>query len=194
MNVLLLAALVLGTLAEWLRQHAIVGYLVAGTLVGTNGLGLVKSDDQTQLVAELGVALLLFTIGLEFSIESLKKLGRIALVGGSLQIILTTAVGLGLAMVLGVDFRGAVVVGLMVAMSSTATVIRLLRDRVELDTAYGRNSIGLLLMQDAALVPVLVVVSAMAGGGGGHDDRVFLSDIPACRAACFWAQAVGTQS
>ena len=165
-TILLLAALVLGTLAEWLRQHAIVGYLIAGALVGPHGLNLVTSNDTTHLIAELGVALLLFTIGLEFSVDKVRKLGRIALLGGSAQIVITAVVGLGLAFVLDMDAKAAVVVGLMLAMSSTATVIRLLRDRAEVDAAHGRNAIGVLLMQDAAVVPMLVVISAMAGGGG----------------------------
>ncbi len=163
--ILLLAALVLGTVAEWLRQNAIVGYLVAGTLVGPHVLGLVEDSDQMHLIAELGVALLLFTIGLEFSFDRLKKLGRIALAIGSLQIIITAAVFTGIAALFGWDAKGAVVVGLMVAMSSTACVIRLLQDRAVLDTVYGRHALGVLLVQDVAVVPILVLISAMSKGG-----------------------------
>jgi CPA2 family monovalent cation:H+ antiporter-2 len=163
--IVLAAALLLGTLAEYLRQSAILGYLLAGTLVGPHVLGLVEEAEHVRTIAELGVALLLFTIGLEFSFPRLRRLGRIALLGGTLQVTLTMAAGAVVSALLGLDLRAAVAVGAMVALSSTACVLRLLVDRGVIDTIYGRNALGILLLQDLAVIPLLLVVILLSSGG-----------------------------
>ena len=164
--VLLAAALVLGTVAERLRQSAVVGYLLAGMLVGPHVLGLVDDPDKVAVIAELGVALLLFTIGLEFSFARLTKLGAVALGGGSLQVGLTVVVVTGLTFALfGLGFEAALAVGCMAALSSTAIVLRLLTDRAETESPHGRNATGILLMQDVAVLPLTLIVAALAGGG-----------------------------
>jgi len=163
--VLLSMALLLGTIAERLGQSAIVGYLIAGTLVGPNVLGYIASQEQIFGIAELGVALLLFAIGLEFSPQRLMSLGSIVLKAGPLQVTLTTAIGFGAAVACGLDPRQSLVVGMMVAVSSTACVLRLLTDRTEVDSEHGRTSLGILLVQDAAVIPMMLLVSVMATGG-----------------------------
>ncbi len=163
--VLLAVALVLGTLAERLGQSVIVGYLIAGTLVGPNVLGWIATERELFNIAELGVALLLFAIGLEFSPRRLLSLGSIVLKTGPLQVVLTTALGFAGATACGLDAREAIVVGMMVAVSSTACVLRLLTDRAEIDGEHGRSALGILLIQDAAVVPMMLLVSVMATGG-----------------------------
>ncbi|MBW7997646.1 MAG: sodium:proton exchanger [Candidatus Glassbacteria bacterium] len=161
--ILLGAALALGTLAEVLRQNSIVGYLLAGMLVGPNALGLVASHDEVHFIAELGVTLLLFSIGLEFSFKRLLKLGPITYVGGTAQVVLTTLAGWGLASALGLAWRPALVIGMMVALSSTASVVRLLVDTTRIDSPYGRNALGILLLQDIAVVPLVILTLALGG-------------------------------
>ncbi len=163
--VLLAMALLLGTLAERLGQSVIVGYLIAGTLVGPNVLGWIPTQRELFNIAELGVALLLFAIGLEFSPRRLLSLGRISLKTGPLQVVLTAVLGFGVAAVCGLDTREALVVGMMVAVSSTACVLRLLTDRAEIDSEHGRTALGILLIQDAAVIPMMLLVSVMATGG-----------------------------
>jgi CPA2 family monovalent cation:H+ antiporter-2 len=164
--VLLAAALVLGTLAERLGQSVIVGYLLAGTLVGPNGLGWIASRAEGLIhIAELGVSLLLFTVGLEFSPRRLLSLGNIVLKTGPLQVIVTLVVGLGLALACGLGMREAFVFGIMVTMSSTVCVLRMLTDRVEVDSEHGRAALGILIVQDAAVIPMILLVSVMATGG-----------------------------
>jgi CPA2 family monovalent cation:H+ antiporter-2 len=158
-------AMVLGMVAERLKQSAVVGYLIAGTLVGPGMLGWVESQEQIFQIAELGVAALLFTIGLEFSPRELVRLGRVPLVAGPLQVVLTTLVGMAAGWLIGLAPREALVVGAMTALSSTACVLRVLRDRAELDSQYGRVALGILLVQDAAVVPLVLLVTALAGGG-----------------------------
>lgn len=154
---------VLGAIAERLKQSAILGYLVAGTLLGPYGFHWVKSLDEVTLLAELGVAMLLFSIGLEFPWGRLKRSGS-ALVAGSLQVLLTLLAGAGLALLLGLTSAGAFAAGAMLALSSTAYVLRVLTNRAALDSPHGRLSIGVLLAQDAAVVPLVLVTSVMLEG------------------------------
>ncbi|HRF59786.1 MAG TPA: cation:proton antiporter [Fimbriimonadaceae bacterium] len=162
--ILLAAAVLLGLLFEKLRLSAVVGYLVAGTLAGPGVLGWVRGGEGVNALAELGVALLLFTIGLEFSFRRLLGLGRQALVGGPLQILSTLLVGAGGAMALGATWQVALIVGAIVSLSSTAVVLRVLKDHSDLDTAHGKSALGILLMQDVAVVPLVLLVTFVSGG------------------------------
>lgn len=162
---LITLAVLLGMLFERFKLSAILGYLMAGVLLGPGGLKFVEPETVEQ-ISELGVALLLFTIGLEFSFRRLKQLGAASLGGGVLQIIVTgVCVALGCT-VLGLSPREAVIIGCMIPLSSTACVLRLLADRAELDSVHGRNCLGILLLQDIAVVPLVLLVAAMVGGGG----------------------------
>ncbi len=163
--ILLLAALVLGVLCERLKQSPILGYLAAGTLLGPHALQMVSSAEQVSALAELGVALLLFTIGLEFSWPRLKKLGIAAFGGGAGQVLVTMGIGAGGALAFGVSGRTAVAVGAIVALSSTACVLRLLVSRAEIESSHGRNALGILLMQDVAVVPLVLLVTVLGGEG-----------------------------
>ena len=163
--ILLLAAMLLGALCERLKQSAILGYLLAGTLLGPNALNLMPTHRAVSAIAELGVALLLFTIGLEFSWRRLRGIGPIAVGGGSVQVVLTGALAAGACLLFGLGGRSAVAVGAMIALSSTACVLRLLVSRAEIDSIHGRSALGILLLQDIAVVPLVLVVTALGGEG-----------------------------
>lgn len=173
--ILLATAIVLGTLAEQLRQSAILGYIAAGTLVGPNLLGWVADRQSIFDLAELGVALLLFAIGLEFSLPRLKRLGRIPLVAGILQIILTLLGGLSVSLLLSFSFPEALAIGAMIALSSTACVVRMLNDRAELDAPHGRTALGILLVQDMAVIPLMLIITALVGKGSAGEIAIQLS-------------------
>ena len=164
--ILLGSAMVLGTVAERLKQHAIIGYLIAGMVIGPNVLGLVKSREHVEMIAELGVALLLFTIGLEFSFQRMRRLGVRTLGAGALQVVGTTFVFFLIASAFGFEKLDAFALGMIATMSSTAIVIRLLVDRAAVDSLHGRNAIAVLLVQDVFVVPALVIMSALSAGGG----------------------------
>ena len=117
--ILIAMALVLGLLFEKLKQSAILGFLLAGTLMGPAVFDVVQSESGITILAELGVSLLLFAIGLEFSAKRLMRLGKIALGGGSMQVTITLALGAAIALAFGVGGRTALAVGAMVALSST---------------------------------------------------------------------------
>jgi CPA2 family monovalent cation:H+ antiporter-2 len=162
---LLSAAAVLGMLAERVGQSALIGYLLAGVLLGPGALNVIHSEEVVRGLAELGVALLLFSIGLEFSWARLRRMGPSPAIGGSLQIVLTALITAALSLSFDVGIATALVIGVTIAPSSTACVLRVLGDRAELETVHGRLSLGVLLLQDAALVPLVLIVSLLGGGG-----------------------------
>lgn len=159
-------AMVLGALMERLRQSALVGYLLTGTLLGPSGFGLLATGAEVQVVAEMGVSLLLFSIGLEVSFGRLMRFGRGVLLGGAVQVAFTTVLGFAAARVLGFSVPASLTFGAAVALSSTACVLRVLMARAELDSLHGRGALGILLVQDLAVVPLVLVIEATSGGGG----------------------------
>ncbi len=155
-------------LAGRLRLPAIVGFMAAGLLIGPGILGLVQSREHIEVLAEVGVVLLLFSVGLHLSIRDLWRLRGTVFGAGGLQVLLTlAAVQTGLVL-LGVDWRVAAACGAAVALSSTALVVRLLQERGETDSAHGRWMLGILLMQDLAVVPILFALPFLAQGEGAR--------------------------
>ena len=152
---------------ERLRLPAIAGFLVMGALVGPGGLGLIDQPDRVRDLAELGVVFLLFEIGLELPLERLRKLWRLALFGGGLQVVATLACVASIGVAMGLDLPAALVMGGLVAMSSTALVMRLLSQRGEIDAPQGQLVVGILLFQDLCVVPFLLGVSILAAGSTG---------------------------
>lgn len=164
--IVLVTAIIGGMLARWLRLPVILGYLAGGIAVGPHGLGFVHESGTISSLAEIGVILLLFAIGLEFSIKELLKMGKIAIFGGILQISLTAAAGFGLGKLIGLETAGAIFFGFIISLSSTMVVLKLLIERGELDTIHGRIMLGILLVQDLAVVPIMVTMQAVSGGEG----------------------------
>ena len=160
-------ALLLGGLFERIRQNAVTGYLLAGLLLGPAGTGWISNFEHIRLLAELGVALLLFTIGLEFSLSRLRASGRMVILGGTVQIVVTGVVGGSAAAASGLSTVEAIIIGAALSLSSTAVVLRVLADRTELESLHGRNALGILLLQDLAVVPLVLLVLALGEGVTG---------------------------
>lgn len=168
--VLLGACLLVGGVFSRLGQSPIVGYLLAGMFLGGPGsLHAVSSELEIEAIAELGVALLLFSLGLEFSIERLKKLGAKPLLGGAAQVLLTMLLAFAGSKLFGLGVKEAIAFGAMVALSSTAVVLRILMERSEIEMPHGRNSLGVLLTQDMAVVPLAILMTILGGEGTGSD-------------------------
>src|SRR5262249_10099898 len=143
-----------------------VGFLVAGVVIGPHALGLVYDQATVDSAAEIGVMLLLYTIGIEFSLEKLARIERLIFGGGGLQV-LTASLGMMLVLLLfGVDGRAGLFPGFLVALSSTAIVLKLLADRGETNAAHGQVALGLLIFQDLAVIVMVLLVPMLAGGGG----------------------------
>ncbi|MBO8127493.1 MAG: cation:proton antiporter, partial [Firmicutes bacterium] len=150
-----------------LRIPVILGFLLTGVLAGPHGFGLVEAVHQVELLAEIGVILLLFTIGLEFSLEHLVQIKRSVLVGGTLQVLLTFAAGVGASLLYGLALRASIFVGFLVTLSSTAIVLKLLQERGEVDSPQGKVTLGVLIFQDIIVVPMMLFTPVLAGAGGG---------------------------
>ncbi len=167
--IVVLAALSCGMAMTRLKQPAVVGYILAGVILGPSVMGLVKNRESVQFLAELGVLMLLYLVGMELSIKSFKAVWRtatfatLAQIGGSLGIMLI------LAPLFGWPLGVAVLFGFAIALSSTAVAIKMLEDSGELKTPAGEITVSILIAQDLAVVPMMIVVSAMSGDGIGVD-------------------------
>jgi len=151
------------------------GFIVAGVLLGPNALGLVSDVHRVEGLAEVGVVLLLFTIGIEFSLGRLREMGRQVLVGGGLQVGLTIAAAAALAAALGHPWRVALFLGCLIALSSTALVLKGLTDKGEIDAPHGRLATGVLIFQDLCVVPIMLALPFLAGRAGAGGAQLALA-------------------
>jgi len=143
------------------KLPALVGFLITGVLIGPHGTGVITEIRVVERLADVGVVLLLFTVGLEFSIDDIIRSGRQFLIGGGTQVILTIAAVAGIATVFHYPLPQAVFFGFLASLSSTAIVLKMYSDRVELDTAHGRLATGILLFQDIAVVPMMLLLPVL---------------------------------
>src|SRR3954471_24063205 len=171
--VLVASAALIAYLCQRLGLVSIVGFLLPGVLVAPNDLGVVRSGRTLEEVAQTGVILLLFTIGMELSIERLVQLRRLVLAGGGLQVGLTTALVTGILALAGVDVRTGIYSGFLVALSSTAIVLTVLGTRGERGAEHGRIGLSLLVFQDLAIVAMVMVVPMLSGQGGDTVDLLW---------------------
>lgn len=145
-----------------LRLPPILGYLAIGVLMGPYGLELIEDAEHTRAIAEFGVVFLLFTIGLEFSLSQMLRMKGIVLGLGGAQVVVTTAITAAAGVWFGLSLEGALILGGVVAMSSTALVVKQLTDQIELHTRHGKNAVGILLFQDLMVIPFLILASTSA--------------------------------
>src|SRR6266480_120534 len=151
------------------KLPALPGFIVAGILLGPNALGLVSDSRDVEGLAEVGVILLLFTIGIEFSLSRLKEMGRQILVGGFSQMGFTVLATLAAGLAFLGNWRVSLFLGFLIALSSTAIVLKVLTDSGEIDAPHGRLATGVLIFQDLCVVPIMLVLPFLAGkseGGG----------------------------
>jgi len=150
----------------------IVGFLITGVLCGPYGFGLISDPHEVESIAEIGVVLLLFTVGIEFSLKQLARIRNFLLIGGGLQVLLTIATIYIVARLAGEGTKVALFVGMLVALSSTAIVLRLLADRGELDGPAGQAVLGILIFQDLCVVPMVLFTPFLTGVGAGAGDAI----------------------
>jgi CPA2 family monovalent cation:H+ antiporter-2 len=155
-----------------LRLPTIVGFLLAGVIIGPHGFGLIKSADQVETLAEIGVVLLLFTIGIEFSLETILSVQRRIIWAGVLQVAATILVVAVVAKMFGFSTEVGIFYGFLVALSSTAIVLRIYNDRGEIDSIQGRLATGILLLQDLCIIPMMLLLPVL-----GHSDKGSLLEV-----------------
>lgn len=174
MIALFAASAVLAWVCQRLKIVPIVGFLVAGVLIGPFGLGVVQDQALVNATAEIGVILLLFSIGVEFSLQKLAGIRRFIVLGGGLQVAATIVLVSVVLLALGVDWKAGVYTGCLVALSSTAIVLKLLSDRGQMDSPAGRISLGMLILQDLSIV-IMVLLIPLLGEGEASAGSVALA-------------------
>jgi len=161
----LLAAALVGAIGTWLRQPLIVSFIAVGILVGPAGIGLVTQHDQIELLASIGIALLLFVVGLKLDFHTIRTLGPVALATGIGQIVFTSVIGFLIAVALGMDALTAGYVAVALTFSSTIIIVKLLSDKREIDALHGRIAVGFLIVQDLAVILAMIGITAIGGAG-----------------------------
>ncbi len=165
MAVLLLVAAVIGAIGMRLRQPLIVAFIAVGVLVGPSVLGWVSANDQIDLLAKLGIALLLFVVGLKLDLHIIRTMGSVALATGLGQVFFTSIVGYFIAIALGMSPVTALYVAVALTFSSTIIIVKLLSDKREVDALHGRIAIGFLIVQDIVVVLVMIGLTALGEAG-----------------------------
>jgi len=161
-----LSAIVVFTLGKF-RVPSLIGFLISGVLLGPYGLELISDVHLVEIFAEIGIVLLLFTIGMEFSLKKILTLRKTIFAGGFLQILITGLIVFFITVNSGHDFNSSIVMGGLVALSSTAIVLKLLFDRAEIDSLYGKSSMGILIFQDLSVVFFLLLLPMLNAQEGG---------------------------
>ena len=157
--IIVVAGLVGGLIAQQFKQPLILGYILAGVIVGpfTGGVTVTEVHD-IELLAEIGIALLLFALGIEFSLKDLKPVRNIALIGTPIQLLLSIGLGYGIGQLLGWDWHASIWFGGMIAVSSTMVILKTLMNQGRLGTLSSRVMIGMLIIQDLAVVPLMIIL------------------------------------
>jgi Kef-type K+ transport system membrane component KefB len=152
----------------------VVSFIAVGVLAGPSALNLVQSHENIQLLAELGVAVLLFLVGLKLDLKLVRSLGMVSLATGLGQVLFTSAIGFVIGLALGMDSLTALYVAVALTFSSTIIIIKLLTDKKEVDSLHGRIAIGFLIVQDLVVVLAMMILSAFGVGQAGGDNHIFL--------------------
>jgi Kef-type K+ transport system membrane component KefB len=164
LTALLVLAAAIGLVGQLLRQPLIVSFIVCGILAGPSALGIVQSPENIDLLAELGVAVLLFLIGLKLDLKLIRGSGSVALAAGLGQVLVTTLIGYALAGMFGLGVVTSFYVAVALTFSSTIIIVKLLSDKREVDALHGRIAIGILIVQDLVVVLAMILLSAAGSG------------------------------
>ena len=160
-------ATVAGLIATRMRQPLIVAFIVVGIAVGPVGTGWVSADSTIELLADFGISLLLFLVGLRLDLQMIRSTGPVAMVTGLGQVVLTSSIGYLVAIAFGMDSLTAVYIAMALTFSSTIIIVKLLSDKRELDHLHGRIAVGVLIVQDLVVVVVMIVLTAFGQDTGG---------------------------
>lgn len=171
--IILAIIIVIIPLFRKINTPPLVGFLIGGLLIGPSALGIIKNIEAISIIAEVGVILLLFTIGLEFSLTRLKKIKRIVILGGGLQVGLIMLAGTVIGLFLRLSINEAIFIGFLISMSSTAIVMKLLTDRDETNSPHGKISLGFSLFQDLMIVPMMLLIPVLSNSADADFGKIF---------------------
>lgn len=172
---LLAIAAAIGLVGQWLRQPLIVSFIAVGLIAGPSFLDLVRSGEKIDLLAELGIAVLLFLVGLKLDMKLIRSLGAVAVMTGLGQVVFTAIAGYLIGLALGLDYITSLYVAVALTFSSTIIIVKLLSDKREIDSLHGQIALGFLIVQDLVVVLAMIVLSAIGAGAaaaGGASGRI----------------------
>jgi Kef-type K+ transport system membrane component KefB len=178
---LLLMSAAAGAVSLWLRQPVLIAYIAMGIVAGPAVLGVVTAHDQIDLLAQVGVAVLLFVVGLKLDLQHIRHIGPVALATGLGQLAFTIVIGFLLILAMGRGWVEALYVAVALTFSSTIIIVKLLSDKREIDSLHGRIAVGFLIVQDLAVVIAMMVMSALRGDGGSEGSLLALAGSLALR-------------
>jgi len=178
---LLLMSAAAGAVSLWLRQPVLIAYIAMGIVAGPAVLGVVTAHDQIDLLAQVGVAVLLFVVGLKLDLQHIRHIGPVALATGLGQLTFTIVIGFLLILAMGRGWVEALYVAVALTFSSTIIIVKLLSDKREIDSLHGRIAVGFLIVQDLAVVIAMMVMSALRGDGGSEGSLLALAGSLALR-------------
>ncbi|MCC6549932.1 MAG: cation:proton antiporter [Ignavibacteriaceae bacterium] len=162
-----------------INLSSVIGFLFTGILIGPYGLGVISTSSEIEVIAEIGIILLMFSIGVEFSVRQLLQMWRTMFITGGAQVILTVAAGWGVSSLTGLPQKESLFIGILISLSSTAVVLKLLADKNELGTPHGKSTVGILIFQDIAIVPLMILVQVLGAdsemSGGAIALKILLS-------------------
>lgn len=164
-GIILVLAAVVGSLAKLLRQPLIVAFIIVGVVSGPAVFGLVSSEDEVRLLAKLGIAILLFLVGLKLDVHLIRQTGLVALLTGIGQVVFTSLIGFLIVLAFGFDTIAALYIAVALTFSSTIIIVKLLGDKRELDTLHGRIAVGFLIVQDILVIVAMVVIVTIGQPG-----------------------------
>lgn len=170
--IILFSAVVIILISSRLRIPSVVGFLFTGMIIGPHTIKLIKNTHDIELFAEIGIVLMMFIIGIEFSVKKLHRIRKFIIIGGAGQVLLTIAAVFGISLLFGYGINTSIFFGFLVSLSSTAIVLKLLQDRRQLDSPHGKIEIGILLFQDLCVMPMVVLIPILgisAAGAEGID-------------------------
>ncbi len=163
-SLLLLISAAAGAVSIWLRQPVLIAYIVVGIAVGPAAFGIVTAHEQIHLLAQVGVAVLLFVVGLKLDLNHIRHIGPVAIATGLGQLSFTIIFGFVIILLLGLSVMEAIYVAVALTFSSTIIIVKLLSDKKEIDSLHGRIAIGFLIVQDLAVVLAMMAMSTMRAG------------------------------
>lgn len=178
---LLLMSAAAGAVSLWLRQPVLIAYIAMGIVAGPAVLGIVTAHDQIDLLAQVGVAVLLFVVGLKLDLQHIRHIGPVALATGLGQLSFTIVIGFLIVLAMGRGWVEALYVAVALTFSSTIIIVKLLSDKREIDSLHGRIAVGFLIVQDLAVVIAMMVMSALRGDAGGEGSLLALAGSLALR-------------
>jgi CPA2 family monovalent cation:H+ antiporter-2 len=159
---------------HWLKIASVVGFLITGMIVGPHALGIITAAKDIQILAEIGIVFLLFTIGIEFSLDNLLRIKKFVFVGGTLQVLFTIAVVFLISTQAGLGHGPSVFIGFLFSLSSTAIVLKLLQERAEVESPHGQATLAILIFQDMVVVPMMILTPFLAGAPGQNQGSLIL--------------------